>query len=470
MTFKSTDVHDDIDNGIGRDPAGLLDDSAALAYDPEAGDTLLAEEGRPAELGEDLVALYFGNIGKVPLLTAKQEVEIGRRIEAGQIGLRRALARIPMALRELVETGERLRRGEVAAENVIVLPEGGELDARALAPIQRSFAQIRRLRTAQTKTTAANRARLERLVADLPLKPVLVDAFVESVRRLSDRMAGLDRTQAGARRELRALEREVGVSRPRLQALLAEIDENAAAVNQAKREMIEANLRLVVSIAKRYVRSSGVPLLDLVQDGNFGLLKAVDRFQYRRGFKFSTYATWWIRQSITRAIADRSRTIRIPVHMVETLNRVSRASRQMASELGKEPTLEEIARRTRLPAKKVRLVLNAAPKPLSLETPIGENLLLSDVLEDRSTGAPTDPVLAEDLSLHVERALTNLTEREQRVLRLRFGLGDTEPQTLEEIGTRFALTRERIRQIETRALSKLRQPVNAKALRSFIEN
>jgi RNA polymerase primary sigma factor len=237
--------------------------------------------------------------------------------------------------------------------------------------------------------------------------------------------------------------------------LLRAINGAEASVHRAKAELIEANLRLVVSVAKRY-RRSNLSLSDLIQEGNLGLLKAVDRFQYRRGFKFSTYATWWIRQSITRAIADRGRTIRVPVHVLEALNKVSRARRAMTAQTGSEPTAEELARRVRMPARKVRTVLDSARDTISLETPIGEDTPLGDVLEDPAAVSPDDELLAQDLSAQVGRALTRLTPREQEIVRLRFGLAGSPVCTLEELGQRLGLTRERIRQIEAGALRKLR--------------
>ena len=240
-------------------------------------------------------------------------------------------------------------------------------------------------------------------------------------------------------------------------------------MRQAKRELMEANLRLVVSVAKRYL-GSDLSLLDLVQEGNIGLMKAVDRFQYRRGFKFSTYATWWIRQAITRAIADHSRTIRIPVHMVETLNRISRVNRGLVNEMGREATPEELAQRTGVPAKKVRLILESSRKPLSLETPIGEDSELGDFLEDKSAGSPNESLLNQDLTTQVERALSTLSPKEKEILRLRFGIGEEGEHTLEEVGQRFAVTRERIRQIEAKALRKLRHPLRGRNLRAFVEN
>ncbi len=444
--------------------------------------------------GEDPVRLYLKEIGKVALLTARQEVEIGRRIEEGQVALRRALAGIPMAVSTLLGVGDRLRREEIPADDVIVLPEGGELDAAEIKPVLLAFGRIRRLereivrleeamrdkrRSAATKANymkwiAANREAIQKIVAGMPLKPALIDELVARVRIHSDRIVQLSvaargARAAGAKKELRALERKVGLPRRQLQALLAEIEKSDRGVRRAKKELMEANLRLVVSVAKRYL-GSDLSLLDLIQEGNIGLMKAVDRFQYRRGFKFSTYATWWIRQAITRAIADHSRTIRIPVHMVETLNRISRVNRAIVNELGREPTPEELAQRTGVPAKKVRLILESSRKPLSLETPIGEDSELGDFLEDKSAGSPNDSLMTQDLTTQVERALATLSPKEKEILRLRFGIGEEGEHTLEEVGRRFAVTRERIRQIEAKALRKLRHPLRGRNLKAFVEN
>jgi len=470
MTFRE---NDDIERDLGpmaADPDEL--ELTALEAGEEEGLEAAEAEPETSVRDEDPVRLYFQEMGKVRLLTARQEVEIGQRIEAGQRDLRRALARVPMAVRRLLQLGEELRKGEVGADDVLVLPEGGEIGSREVKRLQLALARIRRLeretarlreslgdrrlsaatRANYQKWIAANQESIAEIVGDLPLDPALVDQLVADVRAAAARRPGG--------------ESETGLRGPGLRERLAEIDAQDARVRQAKKELTEANLRLVVSIAKRYVRS-GLPLLDLVQEGNLGLLKAVDRFQYRRGFKFSTYATWWIRQAITRAIADRGRTIRIPVHMVETLNKLSRVSRDMTSELGREPTAEELARRTHIPARKIRTILESARHPLSLEMPVGEDSSLGELLRDTSVASPTDELLTQDLSDQIERALEGLSPREREVLRLRFGLGVEGGLTLEEVGERFALTRERIRQIEVQALRKLRHGRN---LRVFAEN
>jgi RNA polymerase primary sigma factor len=501
MTFRESDREPRATTEVA--PTALMTEeepeeptAALLEEEPEEAPSRVVEESLAtfSAKGEDPVRLYLKEIGKVPLLTARQEVEIGRRIEVGQIALRRALAGIPMAVTALLEVGDRLRHETIAADDVIVLPAGGEIDAAEIKPVVLAFAKIRRLereitrlqealhdkrRSATTRNNylewiAANREAIQKVVAGMPLKPALIDDLVARVRRHCEQIGRFaeevrrGRT-ANATRELRALERAAGLPRRQLHTLLAEIEVSDREVRRAKKELMEANLRLVVSVAKRYL-GSDLSLLDLIQEGNIGLMKAVDRFQYRRGFKFSTYATWWIRQAITRAIADHSRTIRIPVHMVETLNRISRVNRSMVNELGREPTPEELAQRTGVPAKKVRLILESSRKPLSLETPIGEDSELGDFLEDKSAGSPNDSLLTQDLTTQVERALAMLSPKEKEILRLRFGIGEEGEHTLEEVGKRFAVTRERIRQIEAKALRKLRHPLRGRNLRAFIEN
>ena len=466
-------VDDELDRVV--DTAVELDETPALSEEA------LRPSASPAE---DPVRLYLKEIGKVSLLKAEEEVTIGRRIEVGQIALRRALGRVPFATAKLLALVDRVRREEVPLDDVILLPEGGEptpsevrSSLAAFARVRRLEREIERLQTAlvdkrRSKTTRANynkwiaqnRASIQSVLENLPLKPALADQLVGDIRQLVKSM-GANKTRS----ELRQLEQTAGLGRKALLASLSEIEEHDRVVRLAKKELMEANLRLVVSVAKRYLGSE-LSLLDLVQEGNIGLMKAVDRFQYRRGFKFSTYATWWIRQAITRAIADHSRTIRIPVHRVETLNRISRVNRSLVNEMGREPTPEELAQHTGVPARKVRLILESSRKPLSLETPIGDDSELGDFLEDKAAESPNDNLITQDLTTQVERALSTLSAKEKEILRLRFGIGEAGEHTLEEVGRRFSVTRERIRQIETKALRKLRHPLRGRALRAFVEN
>ena len=354
--------------------------------------------------GDDPTRRYLGEIGTAKLLTAEEEVAIGRRIEEGQIELRRRLLTVPFVRR-------------------IVLRMARAVDVLAFLEDQPTLAERRRMK--------ARLARLPRGIATLPLKPSVLDDLVRQLEQ--------------PRR------RPVAVSESRLAA----IREQDRLVREAKRRMIEANLRLVVSVAKRYAWSD-VPLLDRIQDGNLGLMKAVDRFQYRRGFKFSTYATWWIRQSIARGIADRGRTIRIPAHLHDKLNRLAMAQRSLLTALGREPTPEELAWRLRLPVSRVRQLLETPARTVSLQMPIGEDAELGDFLEDMQTPAADFDATRHDTTLRVRQALDMLSDREREVLRLHFGIGDGR-HTLEEIGSRFSVTRERIRQIELHALRKLQR-------------
>jgi RNA polymerase sigma factor RpoD-like protein len=428
----------------------VVDSAVELEETPALSEEALRPSASPAE---DPVRLYLKEIGKVSLLKAAEEVALGQRIEAGQIALRRALGRVPFATARLLALVDRVRRDELPLEDVILLPEGGDPSPSEIRPILAAFARVRRLER-----------EIERLEVSLTDK-----RRSRTTRANYNKWIAQNRGSIQSRSELRQLEQTAGVSRKALLASLSEIEEHDRVVRQAKKELMEANLRLVVSVAKRYLGSE-LSLLDLVQEGNIGLMKAVDRFQYRRGFKFSTYATWWIRQAITRAIADHSRTIRIPVHMVETLNRISRVNRSLVNEMGREPTPEELAQRTGVPARKVRLILESSRKPLSLETPIGDDSELGDFLEDKGAESPNDNLISQDLTTQVERALGTLSPKEKEILRLRFGIGEAGEHTLEEVGRRFSVTRERIRQIETKALRKLRHPLRGRALRAFVEN
>ena len=400
------------------------------------------EEERPESADDrDIVRSYFHEIGRVRLLTGKEEAAIGRRIEEAEEAVLRGLASLPLARRRFTQEIARARRGEVPAVDVLRVPEG-----EAAARLSSVATALRRAR---------GPVRLAATLGNQPLNPRLVEDVRLELRVTGQRLAAA--LEAGRSAEARALEREIGRPAADVAATLAEVDASAARIVAAKREMIEANLRLVVSVAKRY-RWSTMPFSDLIQEGNLGLMRAVDKFQYRRGFKFSTYATWWIRQAITRAIADRGRVIRVPVHMMETLNHVTRSRRALVEELGREPTTEEVARHARIPAQKVKLVLEAAPEPISLELPVGDDATLGEFLEDRAAVSPVDTLVEGDRASHVQRALEHLTPRERQVLELRFGVGGAEPLTLEQVGERFGLTRERIRQLEHQALAKLRNP------------
>jgi RNA polymerase sigma factor (sigma-70 family) len=378
--------------------------------------------GRTSE--RDVVGIYFTEMGRFPLLTGKDEAAIGRRIEQERERMLGELATIPAVRDAIYAVARRLRTGEVPPELVIAMPAGGTPGPARVKRFVRDVARIKRL----DRDARAGDARLRAAVASLPLTPTVVDDLVERLRRAP-----------GARAAIEAVER-------------AEV-----AIRAAKQELVESNLRLVVSVAKRYT-PTGVPLADLIQDGNLGLLRAADKFQYRRGFKFSTYATWWIRQSITRGIADRGRTIRVPVHMAEALSKITYTRRHLVGVLGREPTDAELSRETRIPAGRVRFMLDANPQPVALEMPIGDDATLVDFLEDHSLPSAVDAVADADTAARLRVALESLNDREREVVRLRFGLADGEPHTLDEIGTRLRVTRERIRQIEVRALGKLRRP------------
>jgi RNA polymerase primary sigma factor len=514
---------------IGDSDSHLLEKVQTLAVD-EADDDDEEEMDLDLSAGtldktNDPVRLYLREMGVVPLLTREGEVVIAKRIERGQIKTKKAITRSPIAAEELIRIGEDLQSGKSTIRETVTFSEQAELTGEedkadeymrwtieGIANIAINYRQAlkilaefreeqRKAKGKQTKKLLRlkrqiARARLE--IADeikhLNLTEKSRQRLINAIRKVSNdiRKTEKDNKKAEERLEMKLtpdekkvlntkisdgktklvdLENKFHIAPIDIKRTFQTIEVGERETGQAKRELVEANLRLVVSIAKKYT-NRGLQFLDLIQEGNIGLMKAVDKFEWRRGYKFSTYATWWIRQAITRAIADQARTIRIPVHMIETINKLIRTSRALVQELGREPSSEEIARKMDIPVSKVRKVLKIAQEPISLETPIGEeeDSHLGDFIEDRSILNPAESVTVMNLREITDEVLATLTPREEKVIKMRFGLGNTGSEhTLEEVGQHFAVTRERIRQIEAKALRKLRHPSRSRRLKAFLE-